>query len=318
MYLDADGNEKLYPKAQNFYEEQSRLNQVHSLQLTFYKGSHAAPLSRRVKVGGDGSEGVEFIKWSNVKEQLIVGLGLLPEGPTQQPWSVFSPLGEKITHEKHVIVNGDGIGSNKHIMSSITVSGIIVITQGGNWLWPGVREGFERSIELEPPTFSNTASSGPRNITIETLSLKPLVLSIKGFLTDEECDYIAKKAEPSMKYSGVTLKDADKGKAASEWRTSQSTFLSAGDDTILKDIEHRTASLTRIPRSHQEYVQGLLDDLHDFVVIFYIMNCRIPVYADLYLPTHSTLQYSDMENLRNMTATTTTLTRRRISQIRAH
>lgn len=271
MYLDADGNEKLFPKAQNFYEEQSRLNQVHSLRLTFYKGSHAAPLSRRVKVGGNGSEGVEFIKWSNVKEQLIVGLGLLPEGPTQQPWSVFSPLGEKITHEKHVIVNGDGIGSNKHIMSSITVSGIIVITQGGNWLWPGVREGFERSIELEPPTFSNTSSSGPRNITIETLSLKPLVLSIKGFLTDEECDYIAKKAEPSMKYSGVTLKDADKGKAASEWRTSQSTFLSAGDDTILKDIEHRTASLTRIPRSHQEYVQVLrygesekYDSHHDY------------------------------------------------------
>lgn len=271
MYLDVDGKEKPFPQAQNLYEEQIRLNQVHSLQLTFYKGSHAAPLRRRVKVGGNGYGGVESIEWSNVKAQLIVELGLLPEGPTQQPWSVFSPLGEKITHEKHDIVNGDGIGSNKHIMSSIAVSGMIVIAQGGNWLWPGVREGFERSIELEPPKISNAASSGPRNITIETLSLKPLVLSIKGFLTDEECDYIAKKAEPSMKYSSVTLKDADKGKAASEWRTSQSTFLSAGDDTILKDIEHRTASLTRIPRNHQEYVQVLrygesekYDSHHDY------------------------------------------------------
>ena len=60
-----------------------------------------------------------------------------------------------------------------------------------------------------------------------------------------------------MQYSGVSLKDADKGKAASNWRTSQSTFLAAHDDDILKEIEHRTASLTRIPRSHQEYVQVL-------------------------------------------------------------
>jgi len=60
-----------------------------------------------------------------------------------------------------------------------------------------------------------------------------------------------------MKYSGVSLKDADKGRPASDWRTSQSTFLNAGNDAILKNIEHRTASLTRVPRTHQEYVQVL-------------------------------------------------------------
>jgi len=122
-------------------------------------------------------------------------------------------------------------------------------------VWPPVRDGFQRIVEV-------TSSSSPsdekkRNITIETLSMKPLVLSISGFLSHDECDYIAKKATPSMQYSGVSLKDADKGKAASNWRTSQSTFLAAHDDDILKEIEHRTASLTRIPRSHQEYVQVL-------------------------------------------------------------
>ena len=60
-----------------------------------------------------------------------------------------------------------------------------------------------------------------------------------------------------MQYSAVSLKDADIGKAASEWRTSQSTFLSAQEDQILTDIEFRTASLTRVPRNHQEYVQVL-------------------------------------------------------------
>ncbi len=141
-------------------------------------------------------------------------------------------------------------------MSSIASSGMVVITQGGNWIWPGVREGFQRIIEVSS-TRGDGASPDSRNITIETLSLKPLVLSIEGFLSDEECDYIAQKAEPTIQYSGVSLKDADKGKATSNWRTSQSTFLAAQDDQTLIDIEHRTASLTRVPRNHQEYTQVL-------------------------------------------------------------
>ena len=75
-------------------------------------------------------------------------------------------------------------------------------------VWPPVRDGFQRIVEV-------TSSSSPsdekkRNITIETLSMKPLVLSISGFLSHDECDYIAKKATPSMQYSGVSLKDAGK------------------------------------------------------------------------------------------------------------
>lgn len=169
---------------------------------------------------------------------------------------MFTPLGNKLVGERFVTISGDAIGSNKHIIGSITASGMIVVTQGGNWMWPGVREGFQRTIELEPPPNSDTSET--RNVTIETLSLKPLVVSIEGFLSGEECDYIAKKAGPNMQYSGVSLKDADKGKAASNWRTSQSTFLSASDDPTLMTIDHRTASLTRVPRSHQEYVQGTL------------------------------------------------------------
>ena len=74
-----------------------------------------------------------------------------------------------------------------------------------------------------------------------------------------------------MQYSGVSLKDSDKGKVASEWRTSQSTFLSAKDDDLLRAIDHRTASLTRVPLRHQEFVQVLrygrtekYDAHHDF------------------------------------------------------
>lgn len=59
-----------------------------------------------------------------------------------------------------------------------------------------------------------------------------------------------------MEYSGVVLMDHDKDKKASDFRTSQTTFVGPVDDTFV-DIDYRTASLVRIPRNHQEHVQVL-------------------------------------------------------------
>jgi prolyl 4-hydroxylase len=64
--------------------------------------------------------------------------------------------------------------------------------------------------------------------------------------------------------------DKDKGRPASDFRTSQTTFLKSDDATIL-DIDDRTASLIRVPRTHQENVQVLrygvgehYDSHHDY------------------------------------------------------
>lgn len=272
MYLGGDGQDHLFPQWNNPLEQHKMLDQFNSVQLTSYKNSRAAPIKQIAVLRGEDSEYVGKrlpVSWNNMKNLLYIELALLYEGSKQQPWGLYTTSGERIIGELDQVADGDGVGSNKHIMSSIVASGMIVIAQGGNWLWPGVREGFQRTIELAPP--SDAATSGSRNITIETLSLIPLVLSIKGFLSEEECDYIAKKAEPTLKYSGVSLKDADVGKAASNWRTSQSTFLAAQGDPVLMEIEHRTASLTRVPRNHQEYVQVLryghtekYDSHHDY------------------------------------------------------
>ncbi len=278
LHLGEDGTDQPLPISSNVQEQYSTLNNVESIRLTFYKESHSPPImNNQVKVGGKltngsyhgGSNGGgSSIDWQEMRMQLYAQLGLEPEGKLQQPWAVFTPIGERIIGDNDEVTSGDGIGSNKHIMNSIIASGMIIVTQGGNWIWPGVREGFQRTVLLS--SLSDTMSE-PRNVTLETLSLKPLVLSIQGFLTEEECNHIAETAAPSMSYSGVSLKDADVGKAASNWRTSQSTFLSARNDPILIDIEHRTASLTRVPRSHQEYVQVLrygstekYDAHHDF------------------------------------------------------
>jgi prolyl 4-hydroxylase len=59
-----------------------------------------------------------------------------------------------------------------------------------------------------------------------------------------------------MEYSAVTLMDKDKGRPASDFRTSQSAFVRAMDD-ITHALEARTASVTRIPKNHQEHTQVL-------------------------------------------------------------
>ena len=58
-----------------------------------------------------------------------------------------------------------------------------------------------------------------------------------------------------MAKSGVALKDADRGKAAKEFRTSSQYFLPTTRDPILEKVDKRVMYLTRIPISHAEYIQ---------------------------------------------------------------
>jgi len=101
--------------------------------------------------------------------------------------------------------------------------------------------------------------------------LYPLVLSVEGFLTMDECAQIQTTASPSMRYADVTLMDKDKGRPASDFRTSQTTFLSSARHSFLRSIDRKTASLVRLPVTHQEDVQVLrygetekYDSHHDY------------------------------------------------------
>ena len=42
-----------------------------------------------------------------------------------------------------------------------------------------------------------------------------------------------------MAKSGVSLMDADKGKEATEWRTSSTYFLETGNDKTIQSIDER-------------------------------------------------------------------------------
>jgi prolyl 4-hydroxylase len=179
-----------------------------------------------------------------------------------QPWAFFSTTGMRIAGE----LDDSKISSAQLIYTwdILRKHGMVVLYEGGNWMWPGVRIGYTRFVEVNALESSNnqgqmdTMSSSTKTMELETLSIQPLVVSVKNFITMDECDHIQNMAQPYMEYSTVTLMDQDKGRPASEFRTSQSTFLGADDnDVIMKALEDRTASLTRIPKSHQEFTQVL-------------------------------------------------------------
>lgn len=253
LNLDTEGNEKPHSPESS---HQRRLAQSNSLRLTFYKKSIQGKLKRRVLV--NGAQG-QNSKGSDVYEHIVRELGLKPSGSQKQPWALFSALGERIADETDA-------GFSEAALKQLASSEMVILAEGGNWIWPGVAEGFRRTVDVTSPN-----SEKPRQVTIETLSLRPLVVSIEGFLDEDECDYIAEKAGPMVRYSQVSLMDKDKGKAASEWRTSQSTFLNSMNDDVLTEIDHKVASLTRIPKSHGEYAQVLryghnekYDSHHDY------------------------------------------------------
>lgn len=223
------------------------------LDLTIYqRGMKSQRLHFQIKA---------TMEWKELRDLMENELGLPPPNAKDynfQPWATFSPSG-------HRLLDGmDDVSSSS--VNTLKQYGTFLVFEGGQWLWPGVRVGFKRQVDLysvmpiHSPKFNVDKT---RKATIETLSLVPLVVSVQGFLSDDECEYIQKKADPTMAYSGVVLMDKDAGRAASDFRTSQSTFLSSKRDEFLSDIDHRTASLTRIPMEHQEHVQVLRYGLNE-------------------------------------------------------
>ena len=214
----------------------------------------------RDSLGSNAKSIVLPATWTQLVEYWQNELELPPIDGLHQPWALFSAHG-------HRLVTG---GDEDFDLATLQDYGLCLLFTGGQFLWPGVRIGFRREIDLFALPSTPDSFDGSRTATLETLSLWPLVLSVKGFLTNEECAMIQELAEPSIRYSDVVLMDHDKNKSASDFRTSQSTFLKVYNPTLL-DIDYRTASLVRTPRTHQENVQVLryghtekYDAHHDF------------------------------------------------------
>merc|ERR1711937_332416 len=79
----------------------------------------------------------------------------------KQPWAIFSVDGKKLVGEFHTSNENDAIDIlQKH--------GMVLLFEGGTWLWPGVRIGFQRTIEIDDGVASKNKNNNKRSITIET------------------------------------------------------------------------------------------------------------------------------------------------------
>jgi prolyl 4-hydroxylase len=195
-----------------------------------------------------------------------------------QNWAIYTKDGELIVHE------GQTNFDEEQTLYSMIESGIVIVFEGGVWFWPGIREGFTRHIILDYLPGQGYGVLEKRNATLVTLSLNPLVLSVEGFLEERECDFIQEQALPRLKYSYGKEEKGLSQTVQAHFRTSQITYLGpflgpAKFGPLMEGVDNRTASLVRIPRSHQEYVQVLrygrlekYDSHHDY---FGKNSCRL-------------------------------------------
>lgn len=199
---------------------------------------------------------LEFSKdWNDFRTSLEAALHIT-KSPTKPTWAIFTREGHNIVTDTPTGIDG------RIVIPKLVQHGMVVLMEGGQWVWPGVRVGFRRTVDLSRIPGKEDMTLPAHNATIETLSLSPLVVSVEGFLTEDECDFVQEEATPRFQYSQVSLQDKDKGRPSSDFRTSQSCFLALKHPT-LDGIDYRTASLVRIPRSHQEQVQVLRYGLNE-------------------------------------------------------
>lgn len=195
------------------------------------------------------------MRWDVLQTSLKDSLNLRTTDRLHQPWALFTPNGERIVEEDQSLSETE----NGHVMQRILDSRMIIIYEGGMWVWPGVRIGYKRKVDLFPIEPGARQTPNMKEAIIETLSLRPLVFSVEGFLSEGECDHIQEQATPRLEYSKVLQNDkiARENTKDAYHRTSQQASLLAARDVTLMLISDRTASLVRAPRNNQEKLQVL-------------------------------------------------------------
>jgi len=155
-------------------------------------------------------------------------------------------------------------GAPERVRSVSDLRGLVLVFEGGAFIWPGVEVGFKREVNFSVKNSDNLV------LELTTKSMTPLVIEISNFLDESECNHVIKRASPHVKASSVSHMDHDVGKADTNWRTSSTHFLKSDDD-IMRRLDWRVSALTLLGKDHQEPAQVLryeegqsYDAHHDF------------------------------------------------------
>lgn len=96
-----------------------------------------------------------------------------------------------------------------------------------------------------------------KEMSIELLNSSPKILYIHNFLSEKECDHLISLARSELSRSTV-VDNSSTGNKVDNSRTSRGMFLTKyPNDPIIKKIEKRISSLTKIPQENGETIQVL-------------------------------------------------------------
>ena len=153
------------------------------------------------------------------------------------PWRLFTAVGGPVEEDGDLLELGAGA--------------MLYLYTGGQFIWPGVRIGHKTRVPV--PVRNDDGSEGEKWVELETVSLRPNVLVLSNFLSDEECDFIKGYARTRMVPSGLAMMDSSGD--SRDVRTSTQTFMERGGTQQIKALESRAHNLTRLPYELGENIQ---------------------------------------------------------------
>ena len=143
--------------------------------------------------------------------------------PGLDRWAVFTPHGSPI------------LPSHGEIIQAFRECSTLYLIEGGKFVWPGVRVGYNWTVQTSTASPIDSSYSG--HLTVKTLSLQPRLFTVEPMLTEAERQWIIDQS-PSAQAPGA--------------RTPRTTVK---DVESLAVIERRMHSILRLPESHGEDVQ---------------------------------------------------------------
>ena len=187
---------------------------------------------------------------------------------TPNPWKLFTQRGGAVETDGDLMDLGPGAA--------------LFLYTGGQFIWPGVRLGHKTEVPL--PVTDGTPG-GHKLVQMETLSLRPLVLALSGFLSDDECDFIKKYASTRMVPSGLAMMDSSGD--SRDVRTSTQTFMERNGSPQIRALEERAHNLTRLPYDLGENIQ----------VVRYEVGQKYGAHRDFFNPNDYHKQPSMLRNV---------------------
>jgi len=138
------------------------------------------------------------------------------------------------------------------IASPKDVSGLVLVFEGGYFLWPGIEPGFKRNITLTLPSRSKKTLL----VQLVTLSLSPQLFDVHTLKHGKPQHFMRPKEAAKLKKLGLSrIREAGKGgNRVIEHRNSSTIFLPPTND-LLESLDEYSAALAVIDKNMLEDTQ---------------------------------------------------------------